>query len=112
MLAPETLAVLTSYAWPGNVRELKNLMDYLAATVVEDRLTVAHLPDRLRSLSGAPRLGPEPGTIPEQVEALEARRMREALTATGGNQKRAAERIGMPLRTFVTKLGRYGRRRG
>jgi DNA-binding protein Fis len=36
--------------------------------------------------------------------------MREALVTTAGNQRKAALLIGMPLRTFVTKLGRYGLR--
>jgi DNA-binding protein Fis len=36
--------------------------------------------------------------------------MREALDESGGNQRRAAELIGMPLRTFVTKLKQYGLR--
>ena len=34
--------------------------------------------------------------------------MMEALTAWGGNQTRAAESLGMPRRTFVSKLDRYG----
>ena len=34
--------------------------------------------------------------------------MRAALAECGGNQRRAAQRIAMPLRTFVTKLARYG----
>ena len=33
--------------------------------------------------------------------------MIEALAATAGVQNKAAELIGMPLRTFVTKLKRY-----
>jgi two-component system response regulator AtoC len=45
--------------------------------------------------------------ITEEVRALERLRMIEALRATGGVQNRAAERIGMPGRTFATKLKRY-----
>ena len=36
--------------------------------------------------------------------------MREALEQSRGNQRQAAELIGMPLRTFVTKLKQYGLR--
>jgi two-component system, NtrC family, response regulator AtoC len=36
--------------------------------------------------------------------------MAEALEAAGGVQKRAAQLIGMPLRTFVLKLRQYGLR--
>ena len=37
-----------------------------------------------------------------------ATRMAQALTAAGGVQVRAAELIGMPLRTFVLRLKQYG----
>ncbi len=45
--------------------------------------------------------------IADEVRDLERARMIEALRATGGVQNRAAERIGMPGRTFATKLKRY-----
>jgi hypothetical protein len=38
--------------------------------------------------------------------------MTEALRATGGVQRRAAELIGMPVRTFTFKLTQYGLRDG
>jgi two-component system, NtrC family, response regulator AtoC len=45
--------------------------------------------------------------IADEVRELERARMIDALRATGGVQNRAAERIGMPGRTFATKLKRY-----
>ena len=49
-------------------------------------------------------------SLADEVQALEQRRMREALLASQGNQKKAAQLIGMPLRTFVAKLKQYGLR--
>ena len=46
--------------------------------------------------------------IEEEVRELERMRMIEALAACDGVQNQAAELIEMPLRTFVTKLKRYG----
>lgn len=46
--------------------------------------------------------------IAEEVSELEKKRMMQALAATGGRRNKAAELISMPLRTFVTKLKRYG----
>jgi transcriptional regulator of acetoin/glycerol metabolism len=46
--------------------------------------------------------------IDEEVRELERARMKEALDAASGNQTRAATLIGMPLRTFVSKLRVYG----
>jgi two-component system, NtrC family, response regulator AtoC len=46
--------------------------------------------------------------IADEVRELERARMIAALRASDGVQNRAAELIEMPLRTFVTKLKRYG----
>jgi DNA-binding NtrC family response regulator len=46
--------------------------------------------------------------IEDEVRELERMRMIEALAASNGVQNKAAELIEMPLRTFVTKIKRYG----
>ncbi len=56
----------------------------------------------------APPLRP----IQEEIRELERARMAQALVAAGGVQTKAAELIGMPLRTFVTKVRQYGLGRG
>src|SRR5438552_3833451 len=97
-------------------------MEYLAATVELEAVLVEHLPAPVagmgRRSAAAPvgaaltSRGPEasPGFRPidEEIRELEKHRMAAALAATGGNQKRAAELIAMPRRTFVTKLKEYG----
>ena len=114
------LSALGDYAWPGNVRELRNVAEYLASTVVEPVVERSHLPERLRgepavpeallTTDAAPALSAEvpPRDIYDEIRELERARMAAALAATGGNQTKAAERIGMPLRTFVTKMKQYG----
>ncbi|WP_246137513.1 sigma 54-interacting transcriptional regulator [Myxococcus llanfairpwllgwyngyllgogerychwyrndrobwllllantysiliogogogochensis] len=115
---------LALYPWPGNVRELRNVMDYAAAAVTEEVLEPWHLDERLGagfsvkpSASTEPALpAQEPTTLPaltnlaEEIQTLERTRMTQALHASEGNQTRAAQRIGMPLRTFVTKMKQYGLR--
>ena len=46
--------------------------------------------------------------IDDEIRELEVQRITAALAATRGNQTRASELIGMPLRTFINKLKRYG----
>lgn len=122
VITDTTFATLIRYAFPGNVRELRNLMGYLAAISKEDRIEPWHLPMQIQSSdpttyvesNTAPNRSTtdRPGFRPliEEVEELEASRMREALVYTHGNQRRAAELLGIPLRTFVTKVKRYGLR--
>jgi two-component system response regulator AtoC len=115
--------LLLLHTWPGNVRELKNAMEYTAATLPETAVEVDayHLPPTVRPLPAPasataapseelprPAISGEIRPIDDEVRELERRRMVEALSATGGVQNRAAEMIRMPLRTFVTKLKRYG----
>ncbi|MFP2934400.1 helix-turn-helix domain-containing protein [Pyxidicoccus sp. 3LG] len=113
---------LVSHPWPGNVRELRNLMAYLAATLEGPLLEPWHLPEdtpegRLASApSPVPPPRPEPPAtfrkLDEELRELERRRMVEALQASGGVQKKAAQLIGMPLRTFVLKVKQYGLNKG
>ncbi|WP_437675634.1 sigma 54-interacting transcriptional regulator [Sorangium sp. So ce131] len=127
-LSDTALCRLAAYTWPGNVRELKNAMEFAAATMRGDRVELWDLPPRVAERPGEapPVSGPaklaadgarassgagEPRRlvpIAEELRQLERRRMEEALEATGGVQTRAAELIGMPIRTFVLKLKQYG----
>lgn len=117
----DAIRALAAYPWPGNVRELRYVMEYVVAAFDDPMLETFHLEDRLgRTVApaqGAPRVSPSFTSsapvfrpIEDEVRELEIARMRAALAASDGNQKRAAQLIQMPLRTFVTKLARYGLR--
>jgi DNA-binding NtrC family response regulator len=119
-LSPATMQRLFAHDWPGNVRELKNAMEYAAAMSLGSVVEPSMLPGALGD-PGAARLDSptSPLTLPEargqqfrsiadEVRELEQRRMSEALAAADGVQKRAAELIDMPLRTFIVKLEQYG----
>jgi two-component system, NtrC family, response regulator AtoC len=125
---PAAMERLIWCAWPGNVRQLRNTMEYAAATVGGDVLEREHVQGRADSgfservyddvtseystaVEGKTALSlrrgpPQPSgqSLQEEIAALTARRIGEALAATGGNQTHAARLIGMPLRTFITKL--------
>jgi two-component system response regulator AtoC len=117
-----TLQLLVGHRWPGNVRELRNLADYLAAVVTGDRVDPRDLPAALQGPL-APILAPaaakpEPSAPPagvrplaEEVRELERTRIVAALAQAGGVQKKAAELLGVPLRTFMDKLKHHGLRR-
>ena len=114
---PDALALLANYRWPGNVRELKNVMEYFAATLPGGKLLAAHVSERLGPHAALPQHSSGPRAprmfvpIADEIRALEIQRMTQALDAAGGNQTRAAELIGMPLRTFFTKMRQYNLRK-
>ncbi|MBI3206911.1 MAG: sigma 54-interacting transcriptional regulator [Myxococcales bacterium] len=110
---------LAAHPWPGNVRELSNVMEFLAATHEGAELDADAVLARLRSAAPVPAAAPAPTAerpsagfrpLDDELRDLEQKRIVEALAAAAGNQTRAAELIGMPLRTFVSKLERYGLR--
>jgi two-component system, NtrC family, response regulator AtoC len=115
---------LSLHPWPGNVRELKNLMEYLAASVPRADVLASDLPDQIAE-TAAPwmvparplpaQVGRESRDTPaafrniyEEIEELERTRIRQALDHAGGVKVKAAQLIGMPLRTMLTKMKQYG----
>jgi transcriptional regulator of acetoin/glycerol metabolism len=102
-IADEVVTKLSLYDWPGNVRELRNSLE--RALVLCDReLKVEHLPEKIRLVGGA---------LPAPVSDVSDERARiiAALDECAGNQTQAARLLGMPRRTFVTRLDEYGIKR-
>ena len=107
-------AVLNSfqnYSWPGNVRELRNTLE--RAVIVCDGAVVEtrHLPPGfgqtpVRTSADDPdavRLGV--GTTVEEAEKM---LILKTLEATSNNKTRAAEILGISLKTLHNKLKEYG----
>ena len=111
-LSAVAAAALQAYDWPGNVRELRNIMERAVLLCDGPEIGVAHLPEeKLKDLVSSPGIRSTPPsqgsralTAAEQVERA---RMIAALDHNGWNQSRAAEELGMPRRTFISKLARY-----
>jgi len=87
-------------AWPGNVRELANALERAAIMADGDVVRGEDLEISKRpppSLAGA-----------VTMDEVEREAIRTALDATGGNRRKAAERLGIGERTLYEKLKRYG----
>ncbi len=100
VLDDEAGALLLRQEWRGNVRELNNVLE--RAAILADNNTI-----RARDLSiGEPR----PAVAPRlrNLEDAERQAIEEALSAADGNRKRAAELLGIGLRTLYDKLKRHG----
>jgi len=99
------LADLERHSWPGNVRELANLMRR-AVTLCRGELGLEAL-QPFRAVSPQPAASDQirPGT---SLETLERRLLEVTLAATEGNRSRAAEMLGVSLRTVRNKIREYG----
>ena len=120
-ISDEVMDLLVRYRWPGNIRELKNVMERAVALCDGPELTTEHLPlERMGSpldpfvTQEVPKLFPAnadktfnlpPLADPEKL--AERQRIVDALVAENWNQTRAALRLHMPRRTFVSKLDEF-----
>jgi transcriptional regulator with PAS, ATPase and Fis domain len=107
----KVLQLLEAYSWPGNIRELKNVMERAVLLCAGPLLDTEHLPmDKLGVTQSSPGLGTsptQPETPAQPGEPDERQRIIDALSACAGNQSRAAKMLGMPRRTFVSRLDEY-----
>ena len=103
---PDAIDVLKGHSWPGNVRELANVIE--RATILCDLLPidVEHLPDRLdaRRGPGLKAIGGRPLTMRE----IEMQAIHQAIDHCGGHKAKAAEQLGISLKTLYNKLNQVG----
>jgi DNA-binding NtrC family response regulator len=108
-LAEATKARLRGEAWPGNVRELRNVLERAMILADGPVIEPEHLwieqsrttPDPAKEMETETEIEME-GSLAE----LERRAIQRALSAANGNRRRAAERLGIGLRTLYEKLKR------
>ena len=134
-VTPDAMDYLLGYAWPGNIRELKNVIERALVLCDGPEISPNFLPlDKMRTLAPdfnagdldrdtarvvatpghaariATRGGPDMERLPplgDPHKAAERQRILDALAASAWNQTRAALLLGMPRRTFVSKLEQY-----
>jgi DNA-binding NtrC family response regulator len=106
-LSPEAIDCLMGYDYPGNVREFRYALSTAILQCRGESIRPEHLP---RRMTGNAQIGLEAEETCRRTRrrAIESERILWALEQTAGNQTRAARMIGMPLRTFVSRLDRLG----
>jgi two-component system, NtrC family, response regulator AtoC len=134
-ITPEALDALKHYGWPGNVRELVNIIERAMLLSSGEEITLADLPESIRSLRGESSM-PSRSTskrsvsestsqgetaLPEVWLRKPLRQAREAvlqefehdylhalLTETGGRISETAKRAGIETRSLFDKMKRHG----
>lgn len=107
----EALDRLLKHTWPGNVRELRNAVERAVMTCTADVITAAHLPEFAKQADsespeekgGAVRL-----PMGSTIEDAERQLIVQTLKHYQNNKTRAAEILGVSLKTLHNKLHRYG----
>ena len=111
-LTPAAVELLTGYDWPGNVRELSHAMERAVILSETPRIDASDF-----DLGGRPRPSEDfagfsaaDGRVAVldsfDVKEAEAVLIEKALEETGNNRTRAAELLGISVRTLRNKLNR------
>jgi len=104
-LEPRAMDLLSAYSWPGNVRELRNVLE--RATIVANGhfITIDDLPRLVDITRSGPSPEPTRGLAAGlTVAEAEQRLIEVTLQHTNGNKTRAAELLGISLKTLHNKL--------
>ncbi len=102
----EAMRILEQYGWPGNVRELRNVIERATILSAGPFIEPKHLPPALTgepAAQQAPQLALPPGTT---VAEAERRLIMMTLEHTRDNKTRAAEILGISLKTLHNKLNK------
>ena len=110
---PAVLDRLRSHDWPGNVRELRNALERAVIIAGEGVITAAHLPMAFLAPSpaGSETLTDGNGVVLRvgaTVAEAEKSLIIKTLEHTQNNKTRAAEILGISLKTLHNKLKEYG----
>lgn len=107
-VAPQVLAALRAHPWPGNVRELRNVVENMVLFCRGDELTLADLPAEYREGRPVERLEAAGDWTPRSMADIEKEAILRTLDLTQGHRARAAQLLGIGLRTLQRKLKEYG----
>jgi DNA-binding NtrC family response regulator/pSer/pThr/pTyr-binding forkhead associated (FHA) protein len=111
VLSPAARDRITSYHWPGNVRQLRNAMERAVILASDGMVELDHLPDRVRLAEGvgrAPVVVGDGTDMREQIADMEKQSIERALAACGGNQTKAARKLGLSRRALIYKMEKHG----
>jgi DNA-binding NtrC family response regulator len=102
---PAAMRILEQYNWPGNVREVRNVVERAVILASGDFIEPKHLPPLVTESPDVvkPVVELEPGTT---VEEAERRLILMTLEHTRDNKTRAAEILGISLKTLHNKLNK------
>ncbi len=109
-IGAEVMDIFMGHTWPGNVRELRNVLERAAIMCEKDLITRACLPGEFgkSGAKGPSDLSAIKFPVGTTVDAMERELILQTLGATGNNKTRAADLLGISLKTLHNKLKEYG----
>jgi DNA-binding NtrC family response regulator len=97
---------LERHAWPGNVRELRNVIQRAVVLSGTGLIDTEHLPENILRAAAPSAAGPTGTIMP--IREMEREAILRALDETNQDKRRAAQLLGISLKTLYNKLAKYG----
>ena len=106
-ISDDALEICMGYDWPGNIREVENAIE--SAVVLSDGESILpeHLPDFTSMHAIVSSTGASQGSLKDSRGQAEKLLIQQALLESGGNRTRAAESLGVTVRTIQYKIKKY-----
>jgi DNA-binding NtrC family response regulator len=101
-VSQRAMNVLTDFHWKGNVRELENTLESIMVIHSPGVVDLSHLPHEVADFKGSPEtVCIKIGT---SIEEIEKEILLQTLKATKGNKRKAAQLLGINVRTIHRKM--------
>lgn len=104
-VSQRAMEALKKYQWPGNVRELQNTVERFKILVDAETLTENDLPQSIRTPAAEAEWLAEPTTF--LLDHIEKRHILRVLAHFKGNKTKAAQAMGITVKTLYNKLAQY-----
>ncbi len=100
---PDLMRYLEDFSWPGNVRQLRNCLESMVVMARGPVLRIDDLPRGLPESYLQPTINGAPGKD-HSLEELQRTAILRTLQEFNGNRTRAAEALGISVRTLQRRL--------
>lgn len=102
LLSPEALAIITAWHWPGNIRELENVLERAVILSENSVIQGAHI-----TIENQERTEQALEFAGMTLSQVEQKLILQTLQMTEQNRTRAAEILGISIRTLRNKINEY-----
>lgn len=103
--SPGAMNMMMRYTWPGNIRELKNCIEGLVIMSSKDTIDLEDLPAPIKQVEDKESVTLSLGS---PMRELEKQAILKTLAMVKGNKHRAAQLLGIGIKTLYRRLNEYG----